>query len=124
MEKAYFDYEPPIVTFEGEWVLICFDVEHVQEERINPKTGETELVDVIKAYAVRVHQPLTYARIVDAIVTAAYPNDVMWATVNNYLLDETEPEHKSSFDEMQAWRAKAKSVATEVMEIVGNEGVS
>lgn len=118
MEKSYFDYDPDLLTYEGKEVRICFDIEHTTEERISPE-GEPEEVEVIKAYCIRMLQPITRSRIIDAIVSAAYPNDVMQAVVNNYLLEPDDSERLQQFNEMQAWRAKAKEVATEVMEIVG-----
>lgn len=116
MEKNYFDYEPSLLSYEGLQVKICFDVEHSQEER--EEDGKKKLVDVIKAYCVRLNQPLTRSRIVDAIVSAAYPNDVMQAVVNNYLASPDDEESLASFNTMQEWRKKAKAVATEIMQMI------
>lgn len=121
MEKNYFDNDPQLVSNEGSDILICFDVEHTTEERIPMGGGKPELVEVIKAYAVRVPHPIDRGKIIDAIVTAMYPADKMQAVVNNYLLDPTDDEREDEMEAMQDWRAKAKQVATEVMETVSNE---
>ncbi len=57
----------------------------------------------------------TYDDIVAAVVTAEYPGDRMQAVVNNYLLDPSNEDTKAEFDEMQQWRAKAKSLAKECL---------
>ena len=55
-----------------------------------------------------------YPMLVSAIVREEYTQDDVEAIMNNYLAD---PEgHKADFDELQAWRAKAKQVAREVIE--------
>ena len=110
MQKSSFDFQPDLVTYEGETVLVCFEPEQVTEtiEEVERKYW--------MAYAVRVHQPLNRSNIIDAIVTAAYPNDVMQAIVNNHLLDPTDEDHEAEFNEMQQWRAKAKAVAADVLE--------
>lgn len=118
MEKSYFDSEPQLVTNEGNDILICFDVEHATEERTPTGGGEPEQIEVIKAYAVRVPHPIDRGRIIDAIITAMYPSDRMQAVVNNYLLNQKDSERKAEFQEMQAWRAHAKEVATQVIESV------
>ena len=115
MQKQYFDNEPQLVEYEGSVVRINFDVEHSTEERQKQGSEETEEVEVIKAYVVRVAHPISRGRIIDAIVTAQYPEDKMQAVVNNYLLNPKDAESKQEFDDMQAWRAHAKEVATEVM---------
>lgn len=114
MQKQYFDFEPELTVNEGSTVRINFDVEHTTEER-QTETGETEEVEVIKAYSVRVPQPITRSRIIDAIVTAAYPIDVMQAIINNHLLDPSDHEHEQEYDAMQAWRAHAKQIANQVL---------
>lgn len=116
MEKQYFDNEPQLVEHEGSMVRINFDVEHATEERQKQGSDETEEVDVIKAYVVRVAHPITRGRIIDAIITAQYPEDKMQAVINNYLLNQKDAEHKAEFQAMQEWRAKAKLIANEVMQ--------
>lgn len=115
MEKQYFDKEPELVVSEGPLVRINFDVEHDVEQRQQADGDGAVGVDIIKAYVVRVHQPLTRDRIVDAIITAAYPNDKMQAVVNNFLLSPEDDEARQEMADMQAWRQKAKDVADEVM---------
>lgn len=82
---------------------------------------ETIKRKIWEAYVVRLDAPLTRSRIVDAIVTAGYPNDVMQAVQNNYLADPEDEDAKAEMDDMQAWRVKAKQVADEVMADVSAE---
>ena len=52
-----------------------------------------------------------YSGIVDAIITHRYPADKMSAVQNNYLADPDNQETLQEFNEMQGWRAAAKSIA-------------
>ena len=115
MKKNEFDFRPELVTDEGQNVRICFDIEAVENEM--PAIGDEEPVvrEVFEAYVVRVDKPITRDRIVDAIITAEYPNDKMQAVVNNYLLNQKDAEHKAEFQAMQEWRAKAKNIANEIL---------
>ena len=70
-------------------------------------------------FSSRLAHPLTRSRLIDAIVTAAYPSDVMQAIINNHLLDPTDEEHEAEFNEMQAWRKHAKEVADQVLNPIG-----
>ena len=116
MEKQQFNTEQSLVTDEGKNIRICFDVEHSTEERIPMGGGEPEEVEVIRAYSVRVDKPYDRGNVINAIVTAMYPEDRMDAVINNYLMNMKDSERKAEFQEMQAWRAHAKEIATEVME--------
>ncbi len=120
MNKSEFDYQPDLVVNEGSQVRINFDVEQVEKE-IQPMGGEGDPVvrTVWMANVVRVEEPLTRGRIVDAIVTAGYPSDVMQAVQNNYLANQKDAEAKAEMDAMQAWRTHAKQVADEVLAVVG-----
>lgn len=66
---------------------------------------------------------LSYDVIVDAIITAKYPNDKMQAVINNYLLDMGNPTSMAEFSEMQQWRSKAKQVAVEVLAYAEENGL-
>lgn len=59
----------------------------------------------------------SYGGIVGAIINARYSDDQMWAIINNYLLNPTDPEIKGEFDEMQAWRAQAKLYAKSILKL-------
>ena len=115
MKKSEFDYKPSLIEKEGDVVRINFDVEEVEKEF--PAVGDKEPIirKIWEAYVVRVAEPITRPRIIDAIVTAGYPNDVMQAVINNYLLNQKDSEAKQEFNDMQSWRAHAKEIATEVM---------
>ena len=65
---------------------------------------------------------LSYDVIVDAIITAKYPNDKMQAVINNYLLDMGNPTSMAEFSAMQQWRATAKQAANEVLAYAAENG--
>ena len=116
MKKYQFDMRPELVEMEGATVRINFDVEEV--EQTLPPMGDEEPVvkTVFEAYVVRVQQPVDRSKVIDAIVTAEYPNDRMQAVVNNYLANQKDAERKQEFNDMQNWRAHAKEIATEAIE--------
>lgn len=116
MKKNEFDFQPQLVTDEGGSVLISFDVEEVEKEFPAMDGGTPVKRKVYEAYTVRVEKPIERSKVIDAIITADYPIDRMQAVQNNYLLNPKDAESKTEFDTMQAWRAHAKEVATEVME--------
>lgn len=53
----------------------------------------------------------SYPALVAALVNARYDRDAMDAIVNNYIADPTDAEHATEMVAMQAWRARAKSLA-------------
>lgn len=55
----------------------------------------------------------TYDGVVNAIITAEYPNDRMQAVINNFMNDFSN-DSEQEFEEMQQWRALAKNTAGEV----------
>ena len=116
MKKYQFDQRPELVEMEGATVRINFDVEEV-EQTLPPMGDEDPVVKtVFEAYVVRVQQPVDRSKVIDAIVTAEYPNDRMQAVVNNYLANQKDAERKQEFNDMQNWRAHAKEIATEAIE--------
>lgn len=123
MNKSEFDFQPDLMVNEGSQIRINFDAEQVEKE-YQPMSGDGEPVvrQIWEAYVVRVEEPLTRSRIIDAIITAAYPNDVMQAVQNNYLANPKDTDAKAEMDTMQAWRTHAKEVATQVMAIVQPTG--
>lgn len=121
MRKSEFDLQPSLIVHEGTQVRINFDVEEVEKEFPSMDGEETIKRKIWEAYVVRLDAPLTRSRIVDAIVTAGYPNDVMQAVQNNYLANPKDKDAKAEMDDMQAWRVKAKQVADDVMATVSAE---
>ncbi len=120
MKKTQFDQQPALVVTEGASVRINFDAES-KEVTVSNASGEDEEAPaktVWEAYVVRVPQPLTRDSIINAIVSAAYPQDVMQAVINNHALDEEDDEsyeaHLAEWKAMQLWRRHAKDVAQEV----------
>lgn len=124
--KSIFDNAPKTVEREGKNIRINFDVD-VAELAIGGTDNEELKRTAFSAYVVRVEQPLERDKVIDAIVSAAYPSDKMQAIINNHLvnlatiadggkLDEDELAHEEEYKAMQEWRKKAKSVAGDVME--------
>lgn len=124
--KSIFDNAPKTLEYEGKNIRINFDVD-VAELLIGGTDNEELKRTAFSAYVVRVEQPLERDKVIDAIVSAAYPSDKMQAIINNHLvnlatladggkLDEDELAHEEEYKAMQEWRKKAKSVAGDVME--------
>lgn len=106
-----------IVREEGDIVRVFFDIEKLKAE--TSKNGEVIVPDgMCTMENVDVFGTRTYDGIVNAIVCDHYPADKMQAIINNHLLESESKEHQSEFAEMQAWRAKAKSVAKEVVSMI------
>lgn len=61
---------------------------------------------------------LDYNSIVNAIVSKEYPNDKMQAIINNYLLDTSNNDTTKEFNDMQAFRKKAKDWAKYLLNYV------
>ncbi len=123
--KSIFDNAPKTLEREGKNIRINFDVDvtELPSETDNEEAKRT----AFSAYVVRVEQPLERDKVIDAIVSAAYPSDKMQAIINNHLvnlatladggkLDKDELAHEEEYKAMQEWRKKAKSVASDVME--------
>lgn len=124
--KSIFDNAPKTVEYEGKVIRINFDVD-VAELPSGGTDNEDAKRTAFSAYVVRVEQPLERDKVIDAIVSTAYPSDKMQAIINNHLvnlatladggkLDEDELAHEEEYKAMQEWRKKAKSVAGDVME--------
>ena len=121
MTKNEFDNRPTLVSDESKNVLISFDIEAVEKEIPSVDGGEPVVREIYEAYTVRVEKPIERGKVIDAIICADYPNDVMQAVQNNYLADPEDKDAKAEMDAMQAWRVKAKQVADEVMAAVSAE---
>ena len=57
-----------------------------------------------------------YDSIIDALVSEIYPNDKMWAVVNNYLGNPNDEAVVAEYNEMQEWRERSKALATKLLE--------
>lgn len=136
--KSIFDNAPKTVEYEGKFVRINFDIDMTEvslgntenadevDSKGKKKTAATR--SAFSAYVVRVAHPLERGKVIDAIVSAAYPSDKMQAIINNHFanlakiadgkkLDADDEEHEAEYNAMQEWRTKAKTVASEVMKI-------
>ena len=127
IRKSTFDYLPDLIEYEGNVVRINFDVEQI--ELANSMDGNEGKKASRKAYAahvVRIEQPVERDKVIDAIVSEAYPTDKMQAIINNHfanlgvlvdggMLNADELAHEEEYVAMQEWRKKAKSVASDVM---------
>lgn len=61
---------------------------------------------------------LDYDSIVNAIISKEYTNDKMQAIINNYLLDSSNEDTTKEFNDMQAFRKKAKDWAKDLLKYV------
>ena len=128
IKKSTFDNSPILVENEGNVVRINFDIEQVDlTTSIDCSDGKNTTRKAYTAYVVRIESPLSRDKVIDAIVSAAYPADKMQAIINNHLfnlsavadsqsLDDNEVEHENEYLAMQEWRKKAKEIALRVME--------
>lgn len=128
IRKSIFDYSPSLIEYEGNFIRINFNVEQIElENSMDSSEGKKTTRMAYAAHVVRIEQSVERGKVVDAIVVSAYPTDKMQAIINNHFanlakiadgkkLDADEEEHEAEYEEMQAWRTKAKAVAKEVME--------
>ena len=127
IRKSTFDYLPGLIEYEGNVVRINFDVEQIElENSMDSNSGKKASRKAYTAHVVRIEQPVDRDRVIDAIVSVAYPTDKMQAIINNHFanlgvvadggtLDADELAHEEEYNAMQEWRKKAKSVASDVM---------
>ena len=127
IRKSTFDYLPGLIEYEGNVVRINFDVEQIElANSMDGKEGKKASRKAYAAHVVRIEQPVERDKVIDAIVSEAYPTDKMQAIINNHfanlgvlvdggMLDADELAHEEEYVAMQEWRKKAKSVASDVM---------
>ena len=127
IKKSTFDYLPGLIEYEGNVVRINFDVEQIElANSMDSKGGKKASRKAYAAHVVRIEQPVERDKVIDAIVSEAYPTDKMQAIINNHfanlgvlvdggMLDADELAHEEEYVAMQEWRKKAKSVASDVM---------
>ena len=127
IKKSTFDYLPGLIEYEGNVVRINFDVEQIElANSMDGKEGKKASRKAYAAHVVRIDQPVERDKVIDAIVSEAYPTDKMQAIINNHfanlgvlvdggMLDADELAHEEEYVAMQEWRKKAKSVASDVM---------
>ena len=128
IRKSTFDYQPSLIEYEGNVVRINFDVEQIElANNMDSNEGKKASRKAYAAHVVRISQPVSRDKVIDAIVSEAYPTDKMQAIINNHfanlgviadggtLKDADELAHEEEYVAMQEWRKKAKSVASDVM---------
>lgn len=141
MTKKYtFDSIPSLVENEGKTILVRFGAEERKVEVSDNENGmqaassassaegnaKSAIKTVYDCYSIRISQPLSKDKIVDAIITGVYPTDKMQAIINNHFailakradgkeLDADDEEHEAEYEAMQEWRTKAKEVAKQVI---------
>lgn len=127
IKKSTFDYLPGLIEYEGNVVRINFDVEQIElANNMDSNEGKKASRKAYAAHVVRISQPVSRDKVIDAIVSEAYPTDKMQAIINNHFvnlgvvadggtLDADELAHEEEYVAMQEWRKKAKSVASDVM---------
>ena len=133
IKKSTFDYLPGLIEYEGNVVRINFDVEQIElANNMDGNEGKKASRKAYAAHVVRITQPVSRDKVIDAIVSEAYPTDKMQAIINNHfvnlgviadggtLRDADELAHEEEYVAMQEWRKKAKSVASDVMAELSN----
>ena len=127
IKKSTFDYLPGLIEYEGNVVRINFDVEQIElANSMESNEGKKASRKAYAAHVVRIEQPVERDKVIDAIVSEAYPTDKMQAIINNHfanlgvlvdggMLDADELAHEEEYVAMQEWRKQAKSVASDVM---------
>ena len=127
IRKSTFDYLPDLIEYEGNVVRINFDVEQIElANNMDSNEGKKASRKAYAAHVVRIEQPVERDKVIDAIVSEAYPTDKMQAIINNHfanlgvlvdggMLNADELAHEEEYVAMQEWRKKAKSVASDVM---------
>ena len=133
IRKSTFDYQPSLIEYEGNVVRINFDVEQIElANSMDSNEGKKASRKAYAAHVVRISQPVSRDKVIDAIVSEAYPTDKMQAIINNHfanlgviadggtLKDADELAHEEEYVAMQEWRKKAKSVASDVMAELSN----
>lgn len=128
IRKSTFDYSPNLIEYEGNTIRINFDVEQIElENGMDSNESKKTTRMAYAAYVVRIEQPVERDKVVDAIISSAYPTDKMQAIINNHFanlakiadgkkLDADDEEHEAEYDAMQEWRTKAKAVAKDVID--------
>lgn len=128
IRKSTFDYSPSLIEYEGNFIRINFDVEQIElANGTDSSEGKKATRMAYAAHVVRIEQPMERGKVVDAIVSSAYPTDKMQAIINNHFanlakiadgkkLDADDKEHEAEYEAMQEWRTKAKAVATDVID--------
>lgn len=128
IRKSTFDYSPSLIEYEGNTIRINFDVEQIElANGTDSSEGKKATRMAYAAHVVRIEQPMERGKVVDAIVSSAYPTDKMQAIINNHFanlakiadgkkLDADDEEHEAEYEAMQEWRTKAKAVATDVID--------
>ena len=126
IKKSTFDCLPALIEYEGNVVRINFDVEQIELANMDSNEGKKASRKAYAAHVVRISQPVSRDKVIDAIVSESYPTDKMQAIINNHFanlgvmsdggtLDADELAHEEEYIAMQEWRNKAKSVASDVM---------
>jgi len=119
MEEKLIDYmSPDKVTKKrhlGQPIyIINFDIEEVIVDEVTQYAYYTvELPPAVWDYGV----------IVDKIITTYYPNDKMWAILNNYMLDQSDEQNLQEYNAMQERRAWAKQTAKDLMAYAEENGI-
>lgn len=105
--KHEFETRMPLVTYEKNDNLICFD-----EEVITRQAQDEEPKTFYLYNTARVPVGADYPTIVTAIIRTKYTEDDVEAILLNGI---DTPEHKAEYDTLQAWRKTAKQIAHQVI---------
>lgn len=116
-----------VIRQEGAVLRVFFDIEKMQPQVTEDGTASEGSDDVYTCYNVDVKAPFTYGAIVSATVNDRYSADDVQALSANLieaqnagsdLSDDKRREYLGEWADFQAWRAKAKQVAAEVVNAI------
>jgi len=96
---------------EGTSIILRYNEKEVQEEGV-PMQVECEQIIV--------QHPVFYNDLVSRIIRDRYSDDSMQAIINNHLLEANDEEHEQAYNEMQEYRAYAKTTARAIIDKFNN----
>lgn len=108
-----------VLTNEKEITVMSQKVVDVTKGETTLQTVERTVYEYDALWTDEIKGQPTYDSIVDAVVSAAYPQSKMQAIINNHLLgteDDDCDDHEAEYNEMQQWRKMAKQTAKEALE--------
>jgi hypothetical protein len=114
--KVLYDTMPALVQREGSLLRIFHSFQSVSITGV-----DNETVEKFEGYNIDIEGPADYGNIVSAIIRGEYPDQKKDAVILNRELVRDNPAHEKAeeynaeYELLQAWRATAKQVATEVI---------
>lgn len=106
--KQSYDHRPEaLLKYSAGTTLVNYNITEVQRQ-----ITEGETITEWQSDTVEVHNPVTYATIVSALIRTRYTEDAVEAIMLN---GTDTPEHTAELQSLQQWRTEAKRIAKEVL---------